>query len=238
MTVTVDTRAVVAAHNNADLYQLVFSAHNLDYSVESYAFIGLDPPPSYYSNLTTLSPTETEAQRAAIHQFSQQFADSFTLKDGFSLLELEPDGFRILFEANWVWVEPSNLAKASTTDWIRIQLADDLYEWETVWKECGSPTKQLMFPESLLASNEIAFFGKRTQRGIEAGCIVNVSSDCVGLSNVFAQHDIQSAMAVSAQLAADFGVSKAVVGYDSGLELEIMIDIGFELVGPLRIWKR
>lgn len=233
---TIDPRATIAARNNADLYQLVFSAHNLNYLVESYAFIGLDPSPPYYSDLTTLSHTDTEEQLAAIHQLRLQSVNGVGVKDGFSLLALEREGFKILFDANWVWAESSSLVKEISTQWIRVETVDELREWEKAWKACGSPTERLMFPGSLLASNEIAFFAQKTPHGIEAGCIANVSSDCVGLSNVFTRHDLNAAMADCAQLAADFGGGDPVVGYDSGPELESMIDIGFESVGPLRIW--
>jgi hypothetical protein len=232
----VDPRAVLAAHNNADLYQLVFDAQNLKFTREPHVFIALDPPPPYYSQLTTLSCTQTGQQLSDVLRLRDMSRGEFSLKDGFSLLNLTSEGFHILFEASWVWVSSNCLPKASNEGWERIQNIDDLTEWERCWKDCGSPTEHHMFPESMLNLEDMAFFGHMGSNGIEAGCIANLSKDCVGLSNVFSRYDIDSALAVSAGLAAGFGGGRPVVGYDRGRRLELLVDIGFETVGPLRVW--
>ena len=46
------------ARNNADWYEAMFAAHGLAYERSDKAFIGLDAPPPYYSNITLQAPNQ------------------------------------------------------------------------------------------------------------------------------------------------------------------------------------
>ncbi len=234
----VDHRAVLAANNNADLYQAVFVAHGLRYRREPHAFLGLDDAPPYYANMTTLTPEDTSRQRAELNKLARQFGGKFGVKDGFCRLHLADSGYRILLEATWLWAAPMAVSGTPMPGWERIRTPEALAEWEESWKRLGSPTERHMFPDTMLRFSEIAFFGLRDGATFESGCIANLSSDCVGLSNVFGEAADSSLFQATAMLAAEFGQGKPVVGYDHGAALDAMLKSGFEEVGRLRIWVR
>lgn len=99
---SVDQRAIMAAHNNADLYEAMFSSQGLRYQRLPIAFVGRDRPPPYYSNLTTLSPDRTDEVTEHIRVLARRFDGAVGVKDSFCRLELEAQGFETLFGASWI----------------------------------------------------------------------------------------------------------------------------------------
>ncbi len=226
----IDERAVRAAANNADWYTMMFDVHGLGYERSSAAFTALDAPPAYHSWVVALDPEADEfltkhlAAGAAQHR-------GFTCKDSYRSLDLEPHGLVELFSANWIWAEAVD-ADADAGGWRRITAVEDLHRWEAAWKQAGSPTEQRQFPDSILAREDVAVFGRSGPGGFEAGAVANASHDCVGLSNCFGRDAIGPASA----LAQIFGEGRPVTGYEQGVELAEALGVGFENVGPLTVW--
>ena len=140
---SVDERAIMAAGNNADLYEAMFSSQGLRYQRLPFAFVGHDEPPPYYSNLTILSPDRADEIVGHIKTLAERFGGAVGVKDSFCRLELEPNGFRTLFEASWIWREPG--VRSVSRGWHRIEDETDLALWEAAWKRSGSPTDRRMF---------------------------------------------------------------------------------------------
>lgn len=232
----VDSRALQAAQNNADLYALVFHAHGLRFARRAYAFVGLDQPPPYYSNLTTLACDHSEDVLDTLRDLSNRFGGKIGFKDSFSEIEFHDFGFQLLFEASWIWRDPS--AADMPAGWDVVQTQADLLRWESAWKAQGSPTPMHMFRPSLLSQPAIAFLGRRDARGeFICGAIANRSSDCAGLSNIFAvspePHIVAEASAAASAVFGDLPL----VGYENGKDLDFALACGFETVGTLRIAK-
>ena len=185
--------------------------------------------------MTTLDPDAEGRQMLAIETLRIDRHGSFGLKDGFCRLDLEGDGFHILFEATWVWAPADRLGFAVPEEWERVEAPEDLIAWEAAWNST-SPAVQRVFPDALLSEPEIAFFGRRSDGSFTAGCIANLSPGCVGLSNIFATEQDTHLYASVARLAADFGLGRPVVGYDRGESLQALLDCGFDDVGALRVW--
>lgn len=223
-----DPRAIMAARNNADWYAMMFDVHGLRYHRSEIAFLATDTPPPYHSWMTTLDPT---ADRALLELVLQHLdRPGFGLKDGFHCLELSPHGLIELFSATWIWA--GTVRTASATGWTRITSADDLLRWEAAWKDGGSPSDQRQFPDAILRRPDVFIWGRTTADGFDAGAVVNLSSDCVGLSNCFGRGAFPAAATLCAQLAQDLPV----VGYERGDDLRAALDSGFEATGLLRIW--
>lgn len=231
-----DSHAILAAQNNADLYALMFQAHGLDFDRRDYAFVGLDMPPPYYSNLTILEPGRSEDILDTLRQLSTRFGGRIGFKDSFCELEFHNFGFQLLFEATWIWRAPRNVGLPP--GWEVVITDAELMRWETAWKAHGSPTPVHVFRPGLLSKPTIAFLGKCDGRGdYICGAIANASRDCVGLSNIFAvAPDAQSFAEASAAAEAVFG-DRPLVGYENGRDLEDANACGFEPVGTLRIAK-
>ena len=230
-----DARARLGAANNADFYEAVFRAHGLSYQREAALLLTWESPPPYYSNLTTLDPNATRRQYRAIAGLKAGHRP-FSLKDGFCRLDLSAHGFSVLFEASWVWAAPDAFDRGFPPRWERIETPGMLAEWEAAWSRLGSPSPRRVFPEALLADPEFIFFGRRTGSDLDAGCIVNRSAACTGLSNVFAARLNDTLFRDAARLAAQVVPGRPVVGYDRGAALDAMTRCGFEPVGQLRIW--
>lgn len=232
----VEERAAAAARNNADLYERVFQAHGLAYRREAYGFIGIDPAPPFYSDVTTTSVGQQAEQRAEIDALRMGNGKGFCFKDSFCQHDLSGSGMDILFEARWLWSPCERFADASDYHWRQIASERDLALWERAWNASGSPTDRRMFPPEMLDMPDIAFFGHGDEAGFETGCIVNISEDCIGLSNVFTSGNIALVTAEAARCAASLASSRPIVAYDSGKTLSAMLEAGFEDVGPLRVW--
>lgn len=228
-----DERAIMGARNNADLYEAVFTSQGLSFERLEYAFVGKDQPPPYYANLTVLKPSHANDILLKAKELAHMFDGKVGLKDSFCDLKLEAHGFRVLFSSSWIWREARGAA--SSSPWQKIENEADLYLWEDVWKECGSPTEHHMFPPEILRRPDIHIFGNKVDGRFEAGCIANTSSDCVGLSNVFSKTSSNRIFADAAVAAEGVDPEKPIVGYESGESLTHAQNTGFATVGDLRI---
>ncbi len=230
---SVDERAIIAAGNNADLYEAMFSSQGLGYERLPFAFVGDDQPPPYYSNLTVLSPDRTDEIVEQIKTLAERFDGAVGVKDSFCRLDLVTNGFRTLFEASWIWREAG--ARPVSHGWHRIEDETDLALWEAAWKLSGSPTDRRMFNAKMLRRTDISFLGRKGPGGYEAGCIANRSEDCMGLSNVFAASPATDLFEQAADAVASIDPRLPIVGYESGTSLEQARSAGFMTVGDLRI---
>ncbi|MEL6573269.1 MAG: hypothetical protein AAFQ64_16520 [Pseudomonadota bacterium] len=231
----IDERAIYGAQNNADLYEAVFDAHGLRHDKLPYAFVGQDCPPPYYSNLTILAPNQTKAVVSELSKLAVRFNGTIGLKDSFCELQLEQNGFEKLFDASWIWLEPK--LQEMPDGWKILSDHNELAAWEACWKRNGSPTERRMFPEAILERQDVFFLGKKQGAGFVMGCIANVSNNCVGLSNVFAERPSAHAFSQATDAVGAFGNKRPIVGYESGAELDFAIQKGFTIVGDLRILK-
>jgi hypothetical protein len=228
-----DKRAIIAANNNADLYQAMFASHALRFERTPYAFVGHDGPPPYYSNLTVLVPGCSTQVTSHLRHLAREFSGSIGLKDSFCDLELRTYGFDVLFDASWIW--HANAASTVATDWIVVRSSRDLEKWEEAWKLSGSPTEVRMFRDAMLQRPEIFFLGKSNGESFEAGCIANVSSGCIGISNVFSISGGSDTFQEATDSVASISRGFPIVGYMSSGGLDVARRAGYEATGDLRI---
>lgn len=92
-----------------------------------------------------------------------------------------------------------------------------------------------MFPDLLLDREDVIFLGRLEAGRFTGGCIANLSNECVGLSNVFAESPSQRSFAEAANAASSVGGRFPLVGFESGAELDHALSAGFQAVGKLRI---
>jgi hypothetical protein len=178
-----DDRAILAARNNADLYESIFSAHGLTYQRLPFAFVGEDTPPPYFSNLTVLAPGHAREIRTQIGYLARKFAGRLSVKDSVCDLDILENGFRVLFGGSWIGRDAGG--ETMPDDWQEVGDAAKLVRWETAWKEAGSPTDQPVFEIGTLARADLHFLGREGGGTFLAACIAHESADCLGLSNVF-----------------------------------------------------
>jgi len=235
-----------AAHNNALWCDAVCKLHGRPGEFRDGLWLNRFGTPQYYPDAVTLAGAEAaQRQLLAISALIEKpRAGAWAVKDSFSCLDLGCLGFRLLFEAEWISLNLSELeliplpAGYSSTE---IHTASELNAWENVWRgdessAAGEPNGGI-FRASLLTQNGIKFIAIRCDNRIVGGGILNEGGDVIGVSNVFAsavEPEIiwQSILAH----AADCFPGTTVVGYESGRDLDTALRSGFRTLGPLRVW--
>jgi hypothetical protein len=139
----------------------------------------------------------------------------------------------------WRSSEPVQ-AEAAPSDlrWSRIDSAAELAAWEVAWR--GQPSDDpyaRIFLPALLEDDSIAIVAAYRDQQIVAGAIANRTGQVGGLSNVFvATQDAQRLRAGCVAAAQECFPGLPLVGYESGADLAAFRALGFEELGPLRIW--
>ena len=214
--------------NNADLYDCVFRAHQIERSRTSEVWHTTGDPPPFYSNLLLLAPDGAAALMRAARRLRTIRAQPVTFKDGFGVVDGESENLELLFSASWIM---RTCAPAGAhAPWPHVSTPEQLSAWEKAWS-ATSPTDVRVFPDAILNDPAVVVFGKMGAGGFESGCAVNYSNGCVGLSNVFGD-----AYGEAAMCAASCAGLKPVVGYERGADLDAAKEAGFETVGSFYVW--
>ena len=112
----------------------------------------------------------------------------WAVKDSFCTLDLASRGFRVLFDAEWIYLPVSRMKVIdSSARWeiVRDDLA--LAEWESAWgRSAGDASEDRIFLPSLLDDKDIAMVACYRDGHIVAGAVANRSDGVVGWSNFFA----------------------------------------------------
>jgi len=226
--------------NSLHWYEAIFRTHGLSGTVVNGVWMTRDDPPPYYSRAITLAASPVEPQLAALRELRFELPAPWSIKDSFAALDLAPLGFEPLFDAEWISRDPSPVprSKGDHVEWRRVTSAAELDIWEASWRDNGSPTDRRVFLPALLADSTVALFAAYRGDAIVAGCAANHSVDAVGFSNFFADDAADGDLAAGALGAVNgFGEGLPVVGYEWGDALGRGQRLGFEAVGPLRVWE-
>jgi hypothetical protein len=159
-----------------------------------------------------------------------------SVKDSFASLDLTAQGFRVLFEAEWI-VRASTATRSTVAGprWEQVRDADGLAAWEQAWRSDDGPCG--LFRAELLDNDDVAVLAARTEDSIVAGAVLNRGAEVVGLSNFFTEPRIaSSSWAGCLALAEIVYPGRALVGYESGNQLDAARAWGFATAGPLRVW--
>jgi len=228
-------RVRTAARNNAEWCDRVCRLHG---QAGTYHHGGWTVPkrsPPLYPDAVTLDPAASiDAILAAIDT-----SPGCSLQDSFACLNLESEGFGVLFEAQWICREadaPSPEAPAGMR-WERVRDPAVLRRWERAWNQYEIPIPAGLFHPSLLDEDAVMIMAGYRDEAIVAGAIANRSATVAGLTNVFSTvGDLDAAWCGSlAALAALVG-DLPLVGYERGDDLEAARRYGFALLGSLRVW--
>lgn len=241
-----------AARNNAALCDAVCSAHGNRGEWSSGYWLTRSATPPYYPNLVTFDPACEKAMTGVAELERDRPSPAWGLKDSFAVLSLEREGFRLLFQAEWITRPslPSDRPSRAGT-YLRIESESartgppdlpGLADWENAWGE-GDGQERIFLP-ALLQRSEIAFLAiVDGAGGIRAGAIANQSDSAVGFSNFFcvgeevvaARQDLR-AECIEAAMHTFPGLP--LVGYEAGHDLVESHALGFHSLGALRVWLR
>lgn len=240
-----DLRHELAILNNVYWYRAMFQAHQLASVVDDLMWRSEASPPPFHSNLVVLSPAvDMSRVRERLKALEHTLAAGFSMKDSFANLDLAGAGYEVLFEANWIWHEPTHERSTGARDaWVSITAPEDLAAWEDAWwgdarNSLSGPTGR-QFPASLLESPHHRFFAKLDGKTIVAGAIANRSPGAIGLSNAFRLNaPVFDDWTGLMQCASEHFPGVPMVGYERGEALDQALAAGFVTCGALRIWQR
>lgn len=238
-----------AVHDNVEWCDLV--CHSLDVTTgrsDVLWWTDDDAPPLYPDVITTVADVSYDALAPLLDG-----RPTCTVKDSFAALDLSGDGFVPLFDATWV-VRAAGVPELADPGWEVLDHPDDLVSWEHGWRAGGGAPGGLS--PALLRGAPVSFLAERVGELLVGGAVAHHGGGVLGMSNVFRADDPDTAEAVdpsgSAQVAA--GVASlwqrassavswlapelGVVGYERGLALDALLDVGFRSAGQLRVWRR
>ncbi len=236
-------RITQAVCNNALWCDTVCRAHDRPGEFLDAIWVNRHAAPRFYPNAVTLSAQGSAAQLERLHELVETgIPGAWGVKDSFSTLDLAPLGFRLLFDAAWLWWPASRPAPQSGSAgarWARVQAPSELADWERTWS--GAPHEQppRIFLPALLADADIAIVAAYRNERIVAGAIANRSGEVVGISNIFVPADDGERLRAGCVAAVqDAFAGLSIVGYELGQDLADMRTLGFDEIGPLRVWLR
>ena len=237
-----DERKLRAARNNAEWCDAVCRAHENPGDFHESLWLSRHPVPRFYPNAVTLAEPGERQLELIDELIASGLPAGWAVKDSFSMLDLEPRGFQMLFAAEWIHLAVSALRDIATAvkvdRWEVVRSDRALAQWESAWSRAGGDAGgERIFEPLLLADRDIVLVAGYRDGQIIAGAIANRSDDVVGWSNFFAPEAerFDCAMASLATIAHIFPGSP-IVGYEHGDDLRYARAAGFESLGPLRVW--
>lgn len=234
-----------AARNNALWCDAVCSAHGAPGEFQKALWLNRAGTPQGYPNVVTLTPAEAavEQTEAVASLLRSTRSAGCAVKDSFHCLDLRPLGFTVLFDAEWILHEPLDggaQAHETSLPWRTVDSGGDLALWERAWTgDAATAATSPIFPASLLSRSDVSFHFAPANAIPLCGGILNKGAGVVGLSNVFHTGvDPEIAWRGLLREAAKKFPSLPVVGYEAGNELAVAQRIGFQSMGPLRVWLK
>jgi hypothetical protein len=200
-----------ATRNNAEWCDAVCRAQGIETRFDDHVWVALRRSPPFYPDAVTLSRTAS----ADLVLRDIDTSPGCSVKDSFANLDLRPYGFRVLFEAEWIYL-PAPPPTGEPT-WKVVTEPADFGAWET-----GDA-----FRPALLDDPDVTFLV-----GDKGGVIANRTGSVVGISNLFGDWPA----AVDSVAGRYPGLP--LVGYESGDDLAAARRAGFTSTGPLRVWLK
>jgi hypothetical protein len=236
-----------AVHNNAVWCDTVCRAQGIPGEFHEAIWVNRHPAPPFYPNAVTLThEPENPTQLAYIDELARRLPGAWGVKDSFAAIDLAPAGFQILFEAKWLFREPElsrPKAKLPGVRWHRLTESAALAAWETAWRgetpgEAEPESTRILHPPLLSNGNVAVIAGDRAGQTI-AGVIASRTVDVVGVSNLFvAEQEAEHTRAGCIAVVMELFPGLPLVGYEASRDLVEMQALGFEELGPLRIWLK
>jgi len=228
-----------AARNNAAWCDAVCRLHGLDVHLDEQLWWTSSRSPDFYPDAVTLHPGV--APEEVLNRVDD--AAGCSVKDSFATLDLEPAGFRVLFEAQWIgreadvagpdWTGPGPTGSGAGLSWRPVLDRADLDAWASAHGEADA------LPPTVLAQRDLRLWLATEGGELRGGLALNRGAAAVGVSNLFASGiDPALVWAGVASLAAGTFPGLPLVGYEGGADLAHAQRAGFTSLGPLRIWMR
>ena len=227
-----DSWRTPAAANNADWCDLVCRSHGARTRFDDNAWTSETRTPAYYPDAVTLVPNPSVPDLMARIDVST----GCSIKDSFASLDLTADGFRVLFDAQWMVRESAaRRPSVASENWELVHTPGELATWEQAWRGVDGP--EGIFTRELLDHDSVVVVASIADERVVAGAVLYRGATVVGISNFFADPGLVPAGWSGCLAFADsLFPGSTFVGYESGGALVAARRHGFQPAGPLRVW--
>jgi hypothetical protein len=214
-----------AARNNAEWCSIICRHHGIESVMAADAWTAQRRTPDGYPDADVLAAdVNVDSLLARIDT-----GPGCSVKDSFATIDLAPYGFRVLFEAFWIWRPASPVRADLPRGWMPVRTPRDLDMWST-GRTPG------VFRTALLDEPDVRLFHRPMPAG---GFALSGHAGVVGVSNVLCEPQARAAVwdAIIATASTTYP-GRDLVGYESGDDLDAAVAAGFSCLGPLRVWMR
>jgi hypothetical protein len=207
-------------------YDALCALHGVPCGIEDDVWCAQAPPPPLHSTAKTVEPTARPDRALAAVVGEGSIADSF------GAFDLTGEGYRLLFEAQWIHrPAPAVVSRRLPSGWQIVRTESELHAWTS-----HHDTQAVLLP-GLLQRSAFRVIGNRHEGDYVAGAVLHLGTGVVDISNVWAISDgVDWTELVDAAGALFPG--RALVGYEYGADLEHASAAGFDTLGPQRVWLR
>jgi hypothetical protein len=221
-----------AVTNSALWCDAVCRSHGYTGVFSARLWINADHGLDLYPNAITLCPDVTAAKIAPVRDLSRRHA----VKDSFALLDLVPDGFKLLFAAGWIARIPAPAEPGQPgLSWGTVTDGGELGLWEAAWAQ-GDTAGGRLFRAELLTNPRCAILACRRDGDLIAGIIAYTAAGVTGISNLFgAGLGARQLWASALQAVTVLRPHLPIVGYEHGTDLAAARQAGCQALGPLRV---
>lgn len=224
-----NTHIDTAVLNNIIWCGIVSKTHGVGHHSKGHAWGLLSEAPPFYPDIITKSKYVTTQE--VVDFIGDKHISS--IKDSFSNLAMEPFGFKVLFDAEWIYHPPVSDSESVETVWRVITNEEDLSRWNFAHGSEG------IIRPKLLIRDDVKVFINENQDKI-SGFIANLGANAVGISNVFSTMETtnENLWADIAKVVSTEFPNIHMVGYEQDGDLTSALTYGWESLGSLRIWIR
>jgi hypothetical protein len=219
-----ELRAAVDA--SLSWYDALCALHGVPCGIKDDVWRAYTPPPPLHSTAKTVEPSARPDRALAA------VIDQGGIADSFGQFDLRGEGFRLLFEAQWLHRSaPPPGPRRLPAGWVVVSSASELEAWTS-----RHDTQAVLLP-ALLQRSAFRVIGKRSVDGFGAGAVLHLCTGVVDISNVWTTSESLDWTELVSTAAAMFP-GRALVGYEHGSDLEPAVAAGFATLGPQRVWIR
>ena len=184
-------------------------------------------PPPLFPHLITLDARATTAEVVAL---LDSRSDSW-VKDSFANVGLGEHGFSVVAQASWLYHPPGSMDTGA--EFSVVGSDEELAGWMAASSTIGIITPRL------LADPTVRLVTVRRGGRPVGGAALSISDHTLGFSNVFtAEESLPATWKALISAAGQLAPGRALVGYETGEELDAAVHAGFVPTGYLRIWRR
>lgn len=213
-----------AVLNNIIWCGIVCDLHGLTQTSSERVWGLLSKAPELYPDIITSSSHATSEE---VNNFIGH-REIFSIKDSFANLNIAPYGFKVLFEAKWICHSPVADVDYVQTEWTVVSSEKDLAKWTF------ASGLQKVIKAKLLDQKDVKIFMHEVN-GELSGFIANLSTNAVGISNVFSNSN-KIIWSDIVPIVSTYFPGIPMVGYENGDDLTSALLSGWTTIGPLRVW--